>query len=242
MGAGLEQSSVFHLQGDMIAPEVLQACGDLLGTTSPSVLIYAALDGWRREVQQGHELLGNAVTLAHQTRAAIEQIGGLHVHGEAGFYGPGRATELDPLQIIIDITALGVDGYHAADWLRDQHHIDLHVSDHRRVSAQLSYADSEQTATRLVHALTDLVHCASELPPAAKVTVPSPEGLRLELVHTPRNTFFAPAEQVPVGQATEDVAAEMLKPYPPGIPPSCRANGSPDRCWITCAAVSRPGW
>jgi arginine/lysine/ornithine decarboxylase len=48
MGAGLEQSSVFHLQGDMIAPEVLQACGDLLGTTSPSVLIYAALDGWRR--------------------------------------------------------------------------------------------------------------------------------------------------------------------------------------------------
>jgi hypothetical protein len=142
-------------------------------------------------VQQGHELLGNAVTLAHQTRAAIEQIGGLHVHGEAGFYGPGRATELDPLQIIIDITALGVDGYHAADWLRDQHHIDLHVSDHRRVSAQLSYADSEQTATRLVHALTDLVHCASELPPAAKVTVPSPEDLRLELVHTPRNAFFA---------------------------------------------------
>ncbi len=40
MGAGLEQSSVFHLQGDLVPPEVLQARADLLSTTSPSALIY----------------------------------------------------------------------------------------------------------------------------------------------------------------------------------------------------------
>jgi arginine/lysine/ornithine decarboxylase len=35
MGAGLEQSSAFHLQGDLVDPAVLQARADLLGTTSP---------------------------------------------------------------------------------------------------------------------------------------------------------------------------------------------------------------
>lgn len=44
MGSGLEQGSVFHLRGDLV-PEVLKTCADLLGTTSPSVLIYAGLDG-----------------------------------------------------------------------------------------------------------------------------------------------------------------------------------------------------
>ena len=219
MGAGLEQSSVFHLQGDLVNPAVLQARADLLGTTSPSVLIYAALDGWRRQMaEQGHKLVENALRLAHQTRAEIEQIEGIHVNGEAEFVGPGRAAELDPLQLITDVSGLGMDGYHAADWLREHHHIDLHVSDHRRACAQLSYADNEQTAAALVGALTDLAGHAAVLPPAAKVEVPDPEDLRLDLVHLPRDAFFARAEQVPAGQAIGRVAAEMLTPYPPGIP------------------------
>jgi arginine/lysine/ornithine decarboxylase len=57
MGSGLEQSSVFHLQGDMVDPGVLKARADLLATTSASVLVYAALDGWRRQmVEHGHAM------------------------------------------------------------------------------------------------------------------------------------------------------------------------------------------
>jgi arginine decarboxylase len=219
MGVGLEQSSVFHLQGDLVDPAVLQARADLLGTTSPSVLIYAALDGWRRQMaEHSHELLDSALQLAQRTRAEIERIEGIHIGGEEDFVGPGKAAEFDPLQLIIDISGLGIDGYHAADWLRDQHHIDLHVSDHRRASAQLSYADDDQTAQKLISALTDLASRAATLPPAAKVEVPDPEHLRLELAHLPRDAFFARTQQVPAGQATGRIAAEMLTPYPPGIP------------------------
>jgi arginine decarboxylase len=52
MGAGLEQSSVFRLQDDLVDPAVLRARAGLLGTTSPSVLIYAALDGRRRQLAE----------------------------------------------------------------------------------------------------------------------------------------------------------------------------------------------
>jgi len=37
----------------------------------------------------------------------------------------------------------------------------------------------------------------------------------------PRDAFFAPVEQVPVGQAAGRVAAEMISPYPPGVPVLC---------------------
>jgi len=73
-------------------------------------------------------------------------------------------------------------------------------------------------AQTLISALTELASRAAMLPPAAKVEVPGPEHLRLELARVPRDAFFARTEQVPAGQATGRVAAEMLTPYPPGIP------------------------
>ncbi len=45
MGTGFEQGSVFHRQGDLVDPDQLSACADMLMTTSPNVMVYAALDG-----------------------------------------------------------------------------------------------------------------------------------------------------------------------------------------------------
>ncbi|KJY29430.1 ornithine decarboxylase, partial [Streptomyces sp. NRRL S-444] len=130
MGSGLEQSSVFHLQGDLIKPEVLKSREDLLGTTSPSVLMYAALDGWRRQmVEQGRVLYDDALALAEQVRTRISRIDGMQVHGREDFCGPGKAADIDLLQIVIDISAWEVTGYRAADWLRENHRINLHIGD-----------------------------------------------------------------------------------------------------------------
>jgi arginine/lysine/ornithine decarboxylase len=219
MGSALEQSSVFHVQGDRIDPAVLKQREDLLGTTSPSVLLYAALDGWRRQmVQHGRALYDDALALAHRLRKAIDSVEGLHVHGRKDFCGPGLAADLDPLQVIVDISALGTTGYRAADWLRNHHQINLHVSDHRRISAQLSHADDDARADLLLEALADLSRNAGYLRPAEGVQVPEPHQLRLEQVLLPRDAFFGPTEQVPLDRACGRIAAEMLTPYPPGIP------------------------
>jgi arginine/lysine/ornithine decarboxylase len=218
MGAGLEQGSVLHQQGSLVDLAVLKASADLLGTTSPSVLIYAGLDGWRRQmVEHGYALISAALDLAHRTREQIEDIDGLHVLGEE-FTGPGRAFDRDPLQTVIDTTGLGVSGYQAADWLRSTHHINLHISDHRRIIAQLSHADDTDTTQALLSALRELATHASELRGGPSVQVPAPGALRLELVHLPRDAFFGRAENVPATAATGRVSAEMLTPHPPGIP------------------------
>jgi arginine decarboxylase len=219
MGSGLEQSSVFHLQGDLIDPRVLKSREDLLGTTSPSVLVYAALDGWRRQmVEQGRALYEDALTLASTVRSRINDIDGMHVHGQDDFCGPTKAADMDPLQVIVDITALGTTGYRAADWLREHHRINLHLSDHRRISAQLTHADDEQSTRTLVTALEDLTTHADELRPAQQVDVPSPAQLRLEQEMLPRDAFFGRIEQIGWKDAVGRISAEMLTPYPPGIP------------------------
>ncbi|MFF7202330.1 aminotransferase class I/II-fold pyridoxal phosphate-dependent enzyme [Streptomyces sp. NPDC008141] len=219
MGSGLEQGSVFHLQGDLIDPADLASRADLLGTTSPSVLLYAGIDGWRRQMAlHGTALLSKALDLAAEVRAAIERVDGLHVNDERDFCGPGLAVEFDPLPVVIDLQALDTTGYRAADWLREHHHLDMHVVDHRRISAQLTHADDASTTRALLDALADLVRHAPELRPAPRVAVPEPGELRLEQACLPRDAFFSRTEDVALDAAEGRVAAEMLTPYPPGIP------------------------
>ncbi|MVO88275.1 ornithine decarboxylase [Streptomyces sp. p1417] len=219
MGSGLEQGSVFHLQGDLIEPHVLESRADLLGTTSPSVLLYAGLDGWRRQMAlHGEQLLGRALDHARGVREAIEAIDGLHVNDRDDFCGPSLADDFDPLPVVIDVTDLGITGYQAADWLREHHAVDAHLADHRRISTQLTHADSEETTGPLLKALTALARGASGLPEPTRVEVPEPAELRLEQVLSPRDAYFGAVEDVPRAEAAGRVAAEMITPYPPGIP------------------------
>ncbi|KUL35589.1 ornithine decarboxylase [Streptomyces sp. NRRL F-4489] len=224
MGSGLEQGSVFHLSGDLIDPALLKSRADLLGTTSPSVLVYAGLDGWRRQMAlHGRELLGRTLDLAAEVRAAIEEIPGLHVHDRADFCGPGRADDFDPLPVVIDVSGLGTTGYAVADWLRAHRRVDAHLSDHRRINTQLTHADDEATAAALLTALKDAARHFTSTPPAERerppaVAVPPPAELRLPQDRLPRDAYFGPVEDVPVQEAVGRIAAEMITPYPPGIP------------------------
>jgi arginine decarboxylase len=218
MGMGFEQGSVFHLQGNLIDPAHLSACADLLMTTSPNVLIYSAIDGWRRQmVRDGRQLLGAALELAGRVRQDIEQRPGLHVlHDE--LLHQQASHDLDQLHILIDVAELGISGYQAADWVREHRAVDLGLSDHRRAEVTLSTADDDDTVQRLLDALDGIVAAAADFPRPPKVDLPSFDDIEIEPVLLPRDAFFGPREDVPVEQAVGRVAAEQITPYPPGIP------------------------
>lgn len=217
MGAAPEQSSVFHLQGDRIDSAALARCEGMLGTTSPNVILWAAMDGWRRNMTHaGHDLLDDALRLAAATREALASIAGLAVLGDGELTGPGRAFRIDPLKIVIDVTDLGISGYQAADWLREHRHITVGLADHRRITAQLTFADDEHSGLVLAEALHALTGAGLPAPPV--IDIPTPAELELELATTPREAFFARSVRVPAAHAVGRVAAETLTPYPPGVP------------------------
>lgn len=218
MGAGFEQGSVFHLQGDLVDQDRLSQCADLLMTTSPNVLLYTAIDGWRRQmVQHGHELMGAALELAERTRHQIEKIPDIEVLDDE-LLGVQASHDLDRLQVLIDVAETGTSGYQAADWLREYCQVDMGMTDHRRILATMSFADGADTAGRLIDALTLWRKAADDFDRPPRVDLPSPEEIQLTTVTSPRDAFFGRVEKVPVEEAAGRISAEQITPYPPGIP------------------------
>ncbi|MGK8465363.1 aminotransferase class I/II-fold pyridoxal phosphate-dependent enzyme [Nocardia cyriacigeorgica] len=218
MGMGFEQGSVFHVQGDLIDRTLLSACADLLMTTSPNVLIYSALDGWRRQmVQEGHELLGAALRVAERARRELDQIPDIEVLDDV-LLGHQASHDLDRLQVLMDIEGTGATGYQAADWLREHRLLDLGLSDHRRILATLSMADDDTSIDALVEGVRAWREQLDPGDAAPPIRLPSPSEIQLETVMLPRDAFFGPLESVPAAEASGRIAAEQLTPYPPGIP------------------------
>lgn len=222
MGTGFEQGSVFHVQGDLVDRSLLSDCADLLMTTSPNLMVYAAIDGWRRHMaDDGRAVLDRALARARRVRASVDGVDGLHVaHDE--LIHEEASHDLDELQVLIDVAGLGVSGYTCADWLRQERGIDVGLSDHRRILATLSQADTDATTDRLLSALTDLAAARPgtghwDTSPTA-VHQPAPSELQLETVMSPRDAFFGAVEMIPLVAAAGRVAAEQITPYPPGIP------------------------
>ena len=143
-GSAFEQSSVFHLKGDRVDPAVLKQREDLLATTSTSSLLYAALDGWRRQmVEHGHDLVDAALGHARAVREGINGIDGLHA-SPSRRCSPGPASSSStPTTCSSRWADLGISGYQAADWLRAEHGIGLGLSDHRRVEALITHGDDD---------------------------------------------------------------------------------------------------
>ncbi|MBT2365486.1 PLP-dependent transferase [Streptomyces sp. ISL-10] len=220
MGSAVEQSSVFHLRGDRVSADVLKQREDLLGTTSASSLVYATLDGWRRQmVEQGHELIDGALRRARRLRAAVDGMPGLRLMG-CDVVESGLAADLDLLKIVADVRELGISGMRAAEWLRTNCRVDMGSSDTCRISGVITHADDDRTEEVFLDALTRLVAAAEagDIDGGPPVDLPAPGALELEQVMLPRTAFFGPAEQVPAAQAVGRIAAEMISPYPPGVP------------------------
>lgn len=163
MGGAIEQSSVFHLQYDRVSPEALKQREDLLGTTSASTLVYATLDGWRRQmVEHGHELLDVALRRVERIRTAVGDLPGLRPMG-GEIIEEGLAADFDPLKIVIDVRELGISGMEAAEWLRAERHVDVGGSDTCRISASITHADDDGTERVLLDALGALVEGADSI-------------------------------------------------------------------------------
>ncbi|MEU6159021.1 ornithine decarboxylase [Streptomyces sp. NPDC047130] len=218
MGGAIEQSSVFHLKGDRISPEVLAQREDLLGTTSSSSLVYATLDGWRRQmVEQGRDLLGTALARARRIREAVDAMPGLSVMGQEIVH-ERLAHEHDPLKLTVDVRGLGITGMQAAEWLRATCHVDVGSADTLRICPQITHGDDDRTEALLVESLGRLVKDAESIERPPRVLLPPAGGLELEQAVRPRDAFFGNVDHVPADRAAGRVAAETITPYPPGVP------------------------
>jgi arginine/lysine/ornithine decarboxylase len=215
---GLSQTSVLSVQGDRIDRDRLQRCFELEESTSASALLISSIDGARQQfVRDGEQLTAHALAMADRLRGRLARIDGLDVVGPHRLqFGPG-SIHADPTHVIIELSGLGLSGYAADDWLRDEHGIDVELADHRRLMALVTFAHDEADVDRLAGALEQL---AAEHPGDVRdpERIASPDTLITEQAMLPRDAFFGPSAMVRPGDAVGRVNADIITPYPPGIP------------------------
>jgi arginine/lysine/ornithine decarboxylase len=218
---GLGQTSVLSVGSDRIDTARLQLCFELEESTSASTLLLSSIDGARRQfVREGPELLDRAVRAARRLRERLAaEVPELRVIGVEELAARPGVTGVDPTHVLVETASVGLTGYQADDWLRDERHVDVELVDHRRIMPLVSYAHGDDEVDRLVAALRDLVDERGK--PGAGTGVaplPSRRELRTEQAMLPRDAFFAATETIKPRDAAGRVCAELITPYPPGIP------------------------
>jgi lysine decarboxylase len=179
---------------------------ELLHTTSPSAAMLASLDTARMLLAtRGEELLGRTIHLAHVARNELGEIDGLVV-----------LPSDDPTKLALALAGTGADGLEVeADCYAVGVRFELANRD--TLVPLVTMGDTEESIERLVTALRDSIERRRGDPrrpgPASAVWAVEPE-----VAMTPREAFFSAREAVDAGAADGRIAAELVAPYPPGIP------------------------
>lgn len=219
LGGSMTQSSVLNVntRNGYINPKRVQTVISMLTTTSTSYILLASLDTARRQLAlNGYAMAERALDFADYVRSAVNQIEGLYCFGE-DIIGSEATYDYDPTKITIQVRHLGITGYEAENWLRDNHNIEVEMSDMYNVLCLITAGDSEDTIRILLNALRemseDFLNQGKEV---KELVVKIPDIPHLAIL--PRDAFYGETESIPLKESADRIIAEFIYVYPPGIP------------------------
>jgi arginine/lysine/ornithine decarboxylase len=212
----LTQAAILNVQGSLVDPDRVRTTVGMAQTTSPSVMILASIDTTRRQMAlHGESLLDRTITLATDARHRIQALPGISVLDSDRL----GVKAFDLTKLVIDVDGLGITGYAAERTLRDRFGIGPEMSDLVGVVCLVTVGDTQESVDRLVDAFATISrenyrgnvgHRGSRS--SGAVVAPS------TIAMTPRDAFFAPSRAVSLEAAIGETSAELVIPYPPGIP------------------------
>lgn len=216
LGGSMTQSSVLNLRAGRVNPQRVQTIISMLTTTSTSYILLASLDTSRRNLAvNGLAMAEKAIGLAELAREAINAIPGLYCFGKE-ILGGEATFDYDPTKLTIHVRHLGITGYEAENWLRDNFNLEVELSDMYNILCLITPGDSEDTVGQLLGALRAMVERYPQVDEVQELVVKIPEIPQLSL--TPREAFYGETEVLPFKESAGRIIAEFIYVYPPGIP------------------------
>ncbi|MEB3225329.1 MAG: aminotransferase class I/II-fold pyridoxal phosphate-dependent enzyme [Synechococcus sp.] len=214
----MTQASMFHIQGSRVSPQKINRALQLVESTSPSYLLLASLDAAREQMAtMGEELWSQALNLARQVRQDLATIPGIKVFDpppQAGIHG------FDPTRLTVDVSGLGLTGYEADEILTEKLGVIAELPLGRSLTFILTFGNTETNIQSLREAFRELSqnHRSSQSLSIAQGLETSTETLYDLPQLSPRQAFFGGSKTVPIENSMGHICAELLCPYPPGIP------------------------
>ena len=220
----MTQASMLHVQGNRVNIDRVSKALQLLQSTSPSYLLLASLDAARQQMAlQGKELMTITLQLADDARNRISQIPGLSVLQLVET--PGFVA-LDKTRLTVTVSGLGLTGFEADEILHQELGVTAELPSLQHLTFIITLGNTASDIERLVQAFITLARMTAEGAEEAEQETPlatrhSPLATRHSPLATslsPREAFFAPTETLPIKQTRDRISAELVCPYPPGIP------------------------
>ena len=204
--ASFTQGAYLFAQGDLLDVARVNEAFEALFTTSVAAAILASLDRTRALMAaRGEELVGEAVRLAGWVRNELRSVEGLRILDAD-----------DPTKVVLVLAGTGADGF-AVEQELDAAGVTLELANRDMLVPLITIGDTDASAARLVEVVRAALerHRGAPRRPGAASAVWAVEP---EVALSPRDAFFAPRETVAAEVADGRIAAELVAPYPPGIP------------------------
>lgn len=202
--------------GGLLDPDRLQRGFEASHTTSSAGAILASTDLSRALLQRdGEELIGRLVGLVAGARARLSEVDGVAVLAERPAGHPDGALAVDPAKLVVLISGTGAHGHAIEEDLLAEG-ITLEMADRDLLVPLVTVADDERSVARLIDALIAAIerHRGEPRP----VTASAAWTVEPRTALDPRSAYFAAHETVKADAAIGRVCAELIAPYPPGVP------------------------
>ena len=201
------QAALVLARTERIDPARLDAGVEASATTSPAGAILASIDAARALLERdGQVLLGEALAATRVVRDRLRAVKGLAVL---------ERPAVDPLKLTLVLAGTGADG-NAVERDLLAAGLPIESADRDVLVAVASLADTGASLDALAAVMVESIERHRDAPrPVVRAAV---YGVDAISAITPREAFFAEAETVSIDRAVGRICAELVAPYPPGIP------------------------
>src|SRR5690242_3357937 len=201
------QGAIVLARTERLDPARLDRAFEATHTTSPAGTIAASIDAARALLARDGAAL--CARLLRLTAAARQRLAG--VPGVGVLDGPG----VEPTKLVVLLAGAGAHGNAVeADLIAAG--MPVEMADRDTIIPILTIADDEAAVDRFTEVLVAAIerHRGAPRPP-----VPSSAWtVTPQMALPPREAFFAPNETVGADAAVGRISAELVAPYPPGVP------------------------
>lgn len=206
------QSAIVVAQTQRLDRSRLERGFETTNTTSPAGAIAASADAARALLaRDGERLLGHVLRIVEEAKERLRRIPGVTVMDADTLSGGG----VDPVKLVIGLAGTGANAMVIEEGLIERG-FPVEMADHDTVVPMVTMADSLDDVLAFTDSFAELVENQRGQPRSTRPS--SAWTVRSEAVVTPRDAYFANHETVSAAEAVGRISAELVAPYPPGVP------------------------
>jgi arginine/lysine/ornithine decarboxylase len=219
----LSAGAILHIRKDVVTEFRIRQALQVIETTSPNLAIFASIDLVRRLMAlEGEALLEQALVLARHAREALACIPGVTVLAQGDCLGPRSGfRQLDELKLTINVCRLHVEDRAIWEHFVRRHRVQPEFVESGNILCQLTVGTTASDVDRLIAAVNDLARLQS-----FRRVRDEPDNDRTKralrampaVALTPREAFYAPSRDIELETSVGAVSADVVTPYPPGVP------------------------